>query len=220
MVSVHSRPSSNRLAGSAISSASDDSATSVNRGIFRQSRVPRLRIRVIGRSAKPGVAGQMPSVRYRPRSRARRLPARRHEGNARRWQPPRQKPRHSSRSRCRVARTRPDGALLRPGRTELPRPRRLRRGRRDGHLRTRHQRRSAHADAADDRPRTDAPGRLRGGGDRRHRPLAAAPRSSATWPSDAERGRGLHIVEALSARWGWRPQGPGKAVFAILTREA
>jgi anti-sigma regulatory factor (Ser/Thr protein kinase) len=37
---------------------------------------------------------------------------------------------------------------------------------------------------------------------------------------DAERGRGLHIVAALSTRWGWRPQGTGKAVFAILTREA
>src|ERR1700727_3317362 len=28
---------------------------------------------------------------------------------------------------------------------------------------------------------------------------------------DAECGRGLHIVAALSARWGWRPQGVGKA---------
>jgi anti-sigma regulatory factor (Ser/Thr protein kinase) len=36
---------------------------------------------------------------------------------------------------------------------------------------------------------------------------------------DSECGRGLHIVAALSARWGWRPQGTGKAVFAILTRE-
>ena len=36
---------------------------------------------------------------------------------------------------------------------------------------------------------------------------------------DAECGRGLHIVAAISARWGWRPQGTGKAVFAILTRE-
>jgi anti-sigma regulatory factor (Ser/Thr protein kinase) len=36
---------------------------------------------------------------------------------------------------------------------------------------------------------------------------------------DAECGRGLHIVTALAARWGWRPQGAGKAVFAILTRE-
>jgi anti-sigma regulatory factor (Ser/Thr protein kinase) len=36
---------------------------------------------------------------------------------------------------------------------------------------------------------------------------------------DAQHGRGLHIVEALSARWGWTPQDPGKAVFAIFTRE-
>jgi anti-sigma regulatory factor (Ser/Thr protein kinase) len=36
---------------------------------------------------------------------------------------------------------------------------------------------------------------------------------------DAEHGRGLRMVEALSTRWGWTPQGPGKAVFAVLTRE-
>ena len=35
-----------------------------------------------------------------------------------------------------------------------------------------------------------------------------------------EHGRGLNIVEALSASWGWRPQDPGKAVYAILAREA
>ena len=34
---------------------------------------------------------------------------------------------------------------------------------------------------------------------------------------DAENGRGLHVVEALSARWGWTAQDPGKAVFAIFT---
>ena len=38
--------------------------------------------------------------------------------------------------------------------------------------------------------------------------------------ADGERGRGLQIVEALSAHWGWRPQDGGKAVFAILAREA
>lgn len=32
--------------------------------------------------------------------------------------------------------------------------------------------------------------------------------------------RGLHIVDALSARWGWTPQGAGKAVYAILNRKA
>jgi anti-sigma regulatory factor (Ser/Thr protein kinase) len=36
---------------------------------------------------------------------------------------------------------------------------------------------------------------------------------------DAEHGRGLHVVEALSTRWGWTPQDPGKAVFAIFTKE-
>lgn len=35
-----------------------------------------------------------------------------------------------------------------------------------------------------------------------------------------EHGRGLNIVEALATRWGWRRQDPGKAVYAILTREA
>jgi len=35
----------------------------------------------------------------------------------------------------------------------------------------------------------------------------------------AEHGRGLLVVEALSARWGWTPRDPGKAVFAIFTRE-
>ena len=38
--------------------------------------------------------------------------------------------------------------------------------------------------------------------------------------SDIEQGRGLNIVEALSACWGWRPQDPGKAVYAILIRGA
>ena len=37
---------------------------------------------------------------------------------------------------------------------------------------------------------------------------------------DTEHGRGLHIVEALSMRWGWQPRDPGKAVYAILTGEA
>jgi len=33
-------------------------------------------------------------------------------------------------------------------------------------------------------------------------------------------GRGLLVIDALSARWGWRPKAPGKVVYAILTREA
>lgn len=36
---------------------------------------------------------------------------------------------------------------------------------------------------------------------------------------DTEHGRGLNIVDALSASWGWRPTDPGKAVYAILARE-
>jgi anti-sigma regulatory factor (Ser/Thr protein kinase) len=36
----------------------------------------------------------------------------------------------------------------------------------------------------------------------------------------AEHGRGLLLVEALSARWGWSPQDPGKSVFAILARKS
>ena len=40
-------------------------------------------------------------------------------------------------------------------------------------------------------------------------------------PADeAEHGRGLNIVEALSAEWGWRPEAPGKAVYAILAGKA
>jgi anti-sigma regulatory factor (Ser/Thr protein kinase) len=38
--------------------------------------------------------------------------------------------------------------------------------------------------------------------------------------ADTDHGRGLNIVAALSASWGWRPQDPGKAVYAILAREA
>jgi anti-sigma regulatory factor (Ser/Thr protein kinase) len=37
---------------------------------------------------------------------------------------------------------------------------------------------------------------------------------------DTENGRGLNMVAALSARWGWRQETPGKAVYAILTRKA
>ena len=35
----------------------------------------------------------------------------------------------------------------------------------------------------------------------------------------AEQGRGLVMVEALATRWGWIPQNPGKAVFALFTLE-
>jgi serine/threonine-protein kinase RsbW len=40
-------------------------------------------------------------------------------------------------------------------------------------------------------------------------------------PADVvEYGRGLNIVDTLSARWGWERKGTGKAVYAILTVEA
>jgi anti-sigma regulatory factor (Ser/Thr protein kinase) len=35
----------------------------------------------------------------------------------------------------------------------------------------------------------------------------------------AEHGRGLLLVEALSARWGWSSRDPGKAVFAVFAKE-
>ena len=38
-------------------------------------------------------------------------------------------------------------------------------------------------------------------------------------PVGNEQGRGLQIVEALSAHWGWRRGGGGKVVFAVLARE-
>jgi anti-sigma regulatory factor (Ser/Thr protein kinase) len=39
-------------------------------------------------------------------------------------------------------------------------------------------------------------------------------------PAGSERGRGLQIVEALSAHWGWRSEQGGKAVFAVLAQQA
>jgi len=36
----------------------------------------------------------------------------------------------------------------------------------------------------------------------------------------SERGRGLRIVEALSAHWSWNREDRGKAVYAILARDA
>ena len=38
--------------------------------------------------------------------------------------------------------------------------------------------------------------------------------------ASSERGRGLRIVQALSVHWGWRPEDGGKAIFAILAKEA
>ena len=39
-------------------------------------------------------------------------------------------------------------------------------------------------------------------------------------PTGSEQGRGLQIVEALSAHWGWHQQDGGKAIFAVLALEA
>ena len=39
-------------------------------------------------------------------------------------------------------------------------------------------------------------------------------------PPGSEQGQGLQIVEALSAHWGWYREDGGKAVFAVLAREA
>jgi anti-sigma regulatory factor (Ser/Thr protein kinase) len=39
-------------------------------------------------------------------------------------------------------------------------------------------------------------------------------------PPGSEQGRGLQIVQALSAHWGWRQEDGGKAVFAVLARQA
>ena len=39
-------------------------------------------------------------------------------------------------------------------------------------------------------------------------------------PADSEQGRGLQIVEALSAHRRWRHEDGGKAVFAVLARKA
>ena len=39
-------------------------------------------------------------------------------------------------------------------------------------------------------------------------------------PPGSEQGRGLQIIEALSAHWGWRQEGGGKVVFAVLAGEA
>jgi anti-sigma regulatory factor (Ser/Thr protein kinase) len=36
----------------------------------------------------------------------------------------------------------------------------------------------------------------------------------------SEQGRGLLIVNELSARWGWNPADGGKAVYATLAKEA
>ena len=41
-----------------------------------------------------------------------------------------------------------------------------------------------------------------------------------TAPDGSERGRGLRIVDELSDCWGWNPQDGGKAVYAVLAKQA
>ena len=50
-------------------------------------------------------------------------------------------------------------------------------------------------------------------------PSPRAPVMHSALPG-SERGRGLQIVESLSAHWGWRAESDGKAVFAILAGKA
>ena len=37
-------------------------------------------------------------------------------------------------------------------------------------------------------------------------------------PADSDQGRGVRIVEALSAHWGWHPEDGGKGILAILAK--
>ena len=41
-----------------------------------------------------------------------------------------------------------------------------------------------------------------------------------TAPDGSERGRGLRIVDELSDCWGWNPEDGGKAVYAMLAKQA
>ena len=72
------------------------------------------------------------------------------------------------------------------------------------------------------------PGRHRGAHrliDQENRPHPTAADTSLSPPvrrdpsEGAEHGRGLNIVDALSATWGWQLQDHGKAGYAILRWE-
>ena len=98
-----------------------------------------------------------------------------------------------------------------------PRPGRLRRGRRDGYIRACQQRGDARRRGAFDLELL----RLEETGAvvvvvTDPCPKPPVKRDPA---EDAEHGRGLLVIDALSARWGWTSRDPGKAVFAIFTRE-
>lgn len=49
-------------------------------------------------------------------------------------------------------------------------------------------------------------------------PLPVPPVIRRAGPAN-EHGRGLRIVEALSAHWSWNREDDGKAVYAILARD-
>jgi anti-sigma regulatory factor (Ser/Thr protein kinase) len=51
--------------------------------------------------------------------------------------------------------------------------------------------------------------------------LDQAPGVPVLRPADyaAETGRGLHLVASLAAHWGWRPQGSGKLVWAMIASD-
>lgn len=49
-----------------------------------------------------------------------------------------------------------------------------------------------------------------------HDRSAEPPRPRVTAPT-AYGGRGLTLLDALSARWGWRPEEGGKVVWAVLS---
>lgn len=47
--------------------------------------------------------------------------------------------------------------------------------------------------------------------------MSESPPTLRPMMAEAESGRGLHVIEALSEDWGWVPQeGGGKVVFAII----
>jgi hypothetical protein len=52
----------------------------------------------------------------------------------------------------------------------------------------------------------------------RHLPVLSWDHSDKA-SAGSERGRGLRIVAALSAHWGWHPEESGKAIFATLAKE-
>ena len=175
-----------------------------------------------GRFAKRGHGCQMPTVlpTALPRAQAADTSARR---GARRWQPP---PRNHT-ARVFTLPGNPvlgaNGALLRPGRTGLPRSGRLRRKCRDGYVRTCHQRDSARLRRRHGNGRSDPRAYTKPGSrDRRRDGLLASkarssPRSAGCAANEAE-GCGSSM-SCPTAGGGTRQDG-GKAVYAVLAKQA